>query len=117
MGFGYLLAVRYLQHQLSSVWAGHLMPYVSALKAKNPMEFKTIILTPEALEELKMTGKMTPSAFDKIIEQDIKWLYEIISESDKGGSLEYDHIISTLCYAAKQYRDNGKRIDEINQSK
>lgn len=60
-----------------------------------------------------MTGKMTPSAFNKVIEQDIEWLERIVIESDKFSSLEYDHIISTLRYASKQYSGNGKRIDDI----
>ena len=64
----------------------------------------TIILSHKALEDLKMTGKMTPSAFNDVIEQDIKWLDEIINISDKGNSLEYDHIVNTLRYAASQYK-------------
>lgn len=60
-----------------------------------------------------MTGKMTPSAFDKVIEQDIEWLESIVSESDKDSSLEFDHIVNTLRYAAKQYSDNKKRIDDL----
>jgi hypothetical protein len=60
-----------------------------------------------------MTGKMTTSAFNKVIEQDIKWLENIVSESDKDGSLEFDHIVNVLRYASKQYGDNGKRVDEL----
>ena len=60
-----------------------------------------------------MTGKMTPTAFNKIIEQDIEWLEDVICEPTKQTSLEFDHIINTLRYAAKQYSDNGKRIDEL----
>lgn len=60
-----------------------------------------------------MPGKMTPSAFNKIIEQDIEWLECVLTETAKNTSLEYDHIISTLRYAAKQYGDNKKRIDEL----
>lgn len=60
-----------------------------------------------------MTGKMKPIAFNRVVEQDIEWLEKIVSESDKGGSLEFDHIVNTLRYAAKQYSDNKKRIDDL----
>jgi HD superfamily phosphodiesterase len=63
-----------------------------------------------------MTGKMTPSAFNKVIEQDIEWLEKIVSESDKCSSLEFSHIIDVLRYASKQYSDNGKRVNELPQS-
>jgi hypothetical protein len=63
-----------------------------------------------------MIGKMTPSAFNKIIEQDIEWLECNTIESAKNNSLEFDHIINTLRYAANQYGDNGKRIDEITRT-
>lgn len=58
-------------------------------------------------------GKMTQSAFNEIIEQDIEWLEKNISEKDKKNSLEFKHIIDTLRYARKQYKNNGKLIDEI----
>ena len=60
-----------------------------------------------------MTGKMTPSAFNEIIERDIEWIENNVTEVAKSTSLEYDHIISTLRYAAKQYGDNKKRWDEL----
>jgi len=62
-----------------------------------------------------MTGKMTPSAFDKVIEQDIEWLEEVVSEDIKNNSLEFSHIIDVLRYASEQYADNGKRIGEIQK--
>jgi predicted helicase len=59
-------------------------------------------------------GKMTESAFNEVIQQDIRWLENIISEKDKNNSLEFSHIVNTLRYAAKQYGSNGKRIDELS---
>jgi hypothetical protein len=63
-----------------------------------------------------MTGKMTPTAFSKIIEQDIEWLEDVVCEPTKQTSLEFDHIINTLRYAAKQYADNLKRVDELTKA-
>lgn len=64
-----------------------------------------------------MASPLLPHAFERLIDEDIEWLKEQISEEDKDVAYgSYDNIISCLQYCKLMYRDYGydKEMNESN---